>query len=125
MSCIGPHRRWNKGVVFGGGDVHPWGDGAGDMRIALFGVVVGDGSGGEAHAAIYWRYAALDHFRHGCTEGGARGEVDTPEEADGRCAGLCRGDEGLTSLPAASPNLRAFLANGSHGNCGWVAGTGL
>jgi hypothetical protein len=72
------------------------------MRIALFGVVVGDGSGGEAQAAAIWRCAVLDHFRHGCTAGGARrGVVVTPEEAV-RCV------EGeLTSLPALLPLKRA------------------
>jgi hypothetical protein len=115
VSCVGPHRRWDEGVVFGGGDVHPWGDGAGDMRIALFGVVVGDGSGGEAQGAAIWRCAVLDHFRHGCTAGGARrGVVVTPEEAV-----RCVEGELTHSLPCPA----ASKARSRTAECGWVAGT--
>lgn len=82
--------------------MHPWGDGAGDMRIALFGVVVGDGSGGEAHAAAVWRCAALDHFRHGCTGVRSRErEVVTPEEAGGRAV-RCVEWRGLAFSPFAN-----------------------
>jgi hypothetical protein len=115
VSCVGPHRRWDEGVVFGGGDVHPWGDGAGNMRIALFGVVVGDGSGGEAYTAAIWRCAMLDHFQHGCRRG-----VVTPEEAGEEGTVLkCLVASLLEVLPRLLPSQRAREL---HAESGWFAG---
>jgi len=93
--------------------VHPCGDGAGDMRIALFGVVVGDGSGGEANSAAIWRCAMLDHFQHGCRRG-----VVTPEEA---------GEEGIVLKAGLCPPccLSNALANFHASKCGWVCGDDL
>ena len=66
MARIRPYRRRDKCVVFRGGYVHPWRDGAGDVRVALSVVVFDSGGGGRvAHAVARKRLAALGHFWHG------------------------------------------------------------
>ena len=67
MACICSYRWRNKCVVFRGGYVYPWRDGAGDVRVALGVVVVVDmgGGGRVAHAVARKRLAALGHFWHG------------------------------------------------------------
>lgn len=67
MSRVWSYGRGDKCVVFRGGYVYPWRDGAGNVRVALSVVVFDNGGGGGrvAHAVAGKRLAALGHFWHG------------------------------------------------------------